>query len=35
MEDWRTIRNLKNRNPNMGTRAIAKKLDLLNKTRLQ
>jgi transposase len=28
MEDWITIRNLKKRNPNMGTKAIAKKLGL-------
>jgi hypothetical protein len=28
MEDWITIRNLKKRNPNMGTKAIAKKLVL-------
>ena len=28
MEDWITIRNLKKRNPKMGTRSIAKQLNL-------
>jgi len=28
MEDWITIRNLKKRNPKMGTRTIAKNPDL-------
>ncbi|MBW6471328.1 MAG: IS21 family transposase, partial [Methanosarcinaceae archaeon] len=32
MEDWITIRNLKKRNPKMGTRKIAKKLDLSRNT---
>ena len=32
MEDWITIRNLKKRNPNMGTKAIAKQLDLSRNT---
>jgi transposase len=32
MEDWITIRNLKKRNPNMGTKAIAKKLGLSRNT---
>ena len=32
MEDWITIRNLKNRNPRMGTRKIAKKLGLSRNT---
>jgi len=32
MEDWITIRNLKKRNPNMGTKAIANKLDLSRNT---
>ncbi|KAF5418355.1 MAG: hypothetical protein C5S45_08970 [Candidatus Methanocomedens sp.] len=32
MEDWITIRNLKKRNPKMGTRAIAEKLDLSRNT---
>jgi len=32
MGDWMTIRNLKKRNPKMGTRAIAKKLDLSRNT---
>ncbi|MGP8319408.1 MAG: IS21 family transposase [Methanosarcinaceae archaeon] len=32
MEDWITIRNIKKRNPNMGTRAIAKQLDLSRNT---
>ncbi|HYN44654.1 MAG TPA: hypothetical protein VER35_01515 [Candidatus Limnocylindrales bacterium] len=32
MEDWITIRNLKTRNPRMGTRKIAKKLGLSRNT---
>jgi Mn-dependent DtxR family transcriptional regulator len=32
VEDWITIRNLKKRNPKMGTRAIAEKLDLSRNT---
>ena len=32
MEDWITIRNLKKRNPRMGTRKIAKKLGLSRNT---
>jgi len=32
MEDWITIRNLKKRNPKMGTRTIAKKLELSRNT---
>jgi hypothetical protein len=32
MEDWITIRNLKKRNPKIGTRSIAKKLDLSRNT---
>jgi len=32
MEDWITIRNLKKRNPTMGTRSIAKQLDLSRNT---
>ncbi|MBW2647871.1 MAG: hypothetical protein JRE23_17210, partial [Deltaproteobacteria bacterium] len=32
MEDWITIKNLKKRNPKMGTRAIAKQLDLSRNT---
>ena len=32
MEDWITIRNLKKRNPNMGTKTIAKKLGLSRNT---
>ena len=32
IEDWITIRNLKKRNPKLGTRAIVKKLDLSRNT---
>jgi len=32
MEDWITLRNLKKRNPKIGTRAIPKKLDLSRNT---
>ena len=32
MEDWITIRNLKKRNPKLGTRSIAKQLDLSRNT---
>ncbi len=32
MEDWITIRNMKKRNPGMGTRKIAEKLGLSRNT---